>query len=64
MLNYLIVDDEPYICEDLAYELKRILPNDSNLLTANNAAEALQIADEQPIYVAFLDVDMPGMNGL
>lgn len=64
MLNYLIVDDEPYICEDLAYELGRLLPKDSTLLTANNAAEALAIAEKTPIYVAFLDVDMPGMNGL
>lgn len=64
MLNYLIVDDEPYICEDLAWELERILPEGSNLLTANNAKEALVIAEKEPIYVAFLDVDMPGMNGL
>lgn len=64
MLNYLIVDDEPYICEDLAYELKRLLPEDSNLLLAYNAMQALEIMKKTPIYVAFLDVDMPGMNGL
>lgn len=64
VLNYLIVDDEPYICEDLAYELERLLPEDSNLLIANSAAEALEIAEKNPIYVAFLDVDMPVMNGL
>lgn len=64
MLNYLIVDDEPYICEDLAYELEKLLPGDSRLLTANNAMEAIEIAEKNPIYVAFLDVDMPGMNGL
>lgn len=64
MLNYMIVDDEPYICEDLAYELEKLLPEDSRLLTANNATEALEIAEKHPIYVAFLDVDMPGMNGL
>lgn len=64
VLNYLVVDDEPYICEDMVYELKRILPGDSCLLMANNAQEALAIAAQQPIYVAFLDVDMPGMNGL
>lgn len=64
MLNYLIVDDEPFICEDLAYELKHILPEDSHLLLANNASEALELAAQHPIYVAFLDVDMPGMNGL
>ena len=64
VLNYLIVDDEPYICDDLAYELERILPADSKLLIANNAQEAIAIAEKTPVYVAFLDVDMPGMNGL
>lgn len=64
MLNYLIVDDEPYICEDLAYELKRLVPEGSKLLIANNAMEALAIAEKNPIYIAFLDVDMPGMNGI
>ena len=64
MLNYLIVDDEPFICEDLAYELERLLPADSHLLIAYNAMEAIEIAEKNPIYVAFLDVDMPGMNGL
>lgn len=64
MLNYLIVDDEAYICEDLAYELEHILPKNSKLLTANSAAEALKLAESEPIYVAFLDVDMPGMNGI
>ena len=64
MLNYLIVDDEPYICEDLAYELEHLLPADSKLHMANNAQEALAIARTTPIYIAFLDVDLPGMNGL
>lgn len=64
MLNYLIVDDEPYICEDMVYELQRLLPADSHLLTAHNAQEAIALAEAHQIYIAFLDVDMPGMNGL
>lgn len=64
MLHYLVVDDEPYICEDMVYELKRILPKDAHILTANDAQEALRLAAENDVYVAFLDVDMPGMNGL
>ncbi len=61
--TYLIVDDERLARE----ELKSMLKSESNLEIigeASNATEAIQmIHDLQPDLI-FLDIQMPGMNGL
>jgi two-component system, LytTR family, response regulator len=62
-MTYLIVDDERLARE----ELKSMLKSEANLEIigeASNATEAIQmIHDLQPDLI-FLDIQMPGMNGL
>ena len=62
-LSTLIVDDEP-----LALDLmERYVERTPFLLLAgkcSGGAEALQVLAEQRIDVAFMDIQMPGMNGL
>lgn len=65
-MNYLIVDDNPIVVEDLTFELGRIDPN-AVCFPFTNAAAAHQFALSAPpgsIHAALLDIQMPNMNGL
>jgi DNA-binding NtrC family response regulator len=60
-MNILIVDDEPQVAEVLARSLSR---QGHQARVAHSGAEALKVVDEAPPDAMFLDVSMPGMNGL
>ena len=65
--NYkiLLVDDHPAFSEGLSYILRSILGDDSQILKADCAKQALTILAEQPdIDWIFLDYRLPDMNGL
>ena len=62
-MNVLIVDDEPLA----RTRLKRLLAVDKSIVIkaeAANGNEALELAKKYNPDLIFLDVDMPGMNGL
>ncbi|ALQ07575.1 MULTISPECIES: LytR/AlgR family response regulator transcription factor [Pseudoalteromonas] len=62
-MNVLIVDDEPLARSRLI----RLLAHDKSIVVqgeASNGNEALILAKKQTPDLIFLDVDMPGMNGL
>ncbi|MBB1297849.1 LytTR family DNA-binding domain-containing protein [Pseudoalteromonas sp. SR41-7] len=62
-MNVLIVDDEPLARSRLI----RLLAHDKSIVVqgeASNGNEALVLAKKQTPDLIFLDVDMPGMNGL
>ncbi|MBW2276098.1 MAG: sigma-54-dependent Fis family transcriptional regulator [Deltaproteobacteria bacterium] len=61
MKQILIVDDEESIRVSLSALLSR---NGYHVSTATGGAEALDILAEQDIDVAFIDVRMPGMDGI
>jgi two-component system LytT family response regulator len=61
--NYLIIDDERLARE----ELKLLLNNESNLNLvgeASNAMEGIALIKSLRPDLIFLDIQMPGMNGL
>ncbi len=63
MIKILIVDDEPLACE----ELNRLVLADKDCQIAGIAAngeEALRLIESREVDAVFLDIDMPGMNGL
>jgi DNA-binding LytR/AlgR family response regulator len=66
-VNILIVEDEQHSREELEYQLAQLEPN-AKIETAENAQNAwdrLESSDaETPFDVIFLDIQMPGMNGL
>lgn len=62
-MNVLVVDDERAIREGIKRTVDHAFPRLS-VSTAASASEALQILQQTHIQVVFLDIMMPGMNGL
>lgn len=60
----LIADDEPLLRERLAGLLARLWPELRVVAEARNGREAVELFDEHGPQVVFLDVHMPGMNGV
>jgi DNA-binding LytR/AlgR family response regulator len=60
----LIADDEPLLRDQLAAHLARLWPELDVVAQARNGREAVELFDELRPQVAFLDVHMPGMNGV
>lgn len=59
----LLVDDEPLELEQLEYLMKPHFPY-WTFLKATDASTALALAKSQKISIAFLDIQMPGKDGL
>src|SRR4051794_30945611 len=59
----LLVDDEQLAREELAYLLKDF-PEIEILDSASNGLEAVQMIEELEPDLVFLDVQMPGLDGL
>jgi DNA-binding LytR/AlgR family response regulator len=62
-LKVLAVDDEPPALDELAY-LLRADPRIARLHTAPDATEALRILRDHEVDAVFLDIRMPGLDGL
>ena len=62
-LDVLVVDDEGPALADLARQL-RALPETAEVRTAASGHEALRTLAERPFDAVFLDVRMPGVDGL
>ena len=60
----LIADDEPLLRERLAAHLARLWPELQIVAQARNGREAIELFDEHQPKIVFLDVHMPGLNGL
>jgi DNA-binding LytR/AlgR family response regulator len=60
----LIADDEPLLRERLASLLKGLWPELEIVAQARNGREAVEMFEDLQPRVAFLDVHMPGMNGI
>lgn len=60
----LIGDDEPLLRERLRSVLARAWPELAVVAEARNGREAVELFDEHAPQVVFLDVHMPGMNGI
>ena len=64
MPTALVADDEPLLRERLGALLQRLWPELEIVAAARNGREAVELFDEHQPDVAFLDVHMPGMNGI
>jgi len=59
----IIVDDEQLACDELSY-LLREFPDVEVVATAGNGFEAVRLIEEYEPDVVFLDVQMPGLDGM
>ncbi len=64
MTTALIADDEPLLRERLAAHLQRLWPDLQVVGQARNGREAIELFDELAPEIVFLDVHMPGLNGI
>ena len=64
MPTALIADDEPLLRERLCNLLARLWPELQIVAQARNGREAVEMFDEHAPQVVFLDVHMPGLNGV
>jgi DNA-binding LytR/AlgR family response regulator len=60
----LIADDEPLLREHLAALLGRLWPELEVVAQARNGREAVELFERHAPDVAFLDIHMPGVNGV
>ncbi len=62
-IHLLIADDEAPARGELQYILRSLIPQ-AQFFEATNGEEALQSVEREPIQVVFLDINMPGIDGL
>jgi DNA-binding LytR/AlgR family response regulator len=62
--NALIADDEPLLRDSLRSHLSRLWPELQIVAEARNGREAVELFDTHLPQVVFLDVHMPGLNGI
>ncbi len=61
-LSVLVVDDDPLAADLIRSLVSEVVPA-AEIRTASDGEEAIEMFHEQPPEVAFLDLDMPRMNG-
>lgn len=64
MMKLLLVDDEHYVINHLSSLLQRIDCCEVNILKTHSGPQALEIISSSHIDIAFLDINMPQVNGL
>jgi len=62
-ISTVLADDEPLACDELSYLLKDF-PDIEIAGTAHNGLEAVSLIEEMEPDLVFLDVQMPGLDGL
>jgi len=62
-ISTVIADDEPLACDELAYLLKDFADIEV-IAVGRNGLEALELIEEAEPDLAFLDVQMPGLDGM
>lgn len=63
MARVLVVDDEQLIREGSAKVIQDSMPH-AEIVKCGSSAEALEEVQKKPFDVAFLDIEMPNMNGV
>ena len=62
-MRIIAVDDEKLALDALLGSIRKAAP-EAEIYGFNDAAEALDFLEDQPCEVAFLDVEMPEINGV
>lgn len=60
----MITDDEALEREGLEWIIRRAMPGTFRIIHAENGRTAIGLAEEQRPHIIFMDVNMPGIQGL
>lgn len=64
MYKILIADDEGIVCDSLKYIINKDFGSTCSLFFAKNGRQAIETAEQNRPDIAFIDIKMPGINGL
>ena len=64
MYHILLTDDEQIVTDSLAFILEKNFPSQVEVFKASSGSEAINICRSQKIDIIFMDINMPGLNGL
>ena len=64
MYNILLTDDEQIMIDSLTFILNKNFSEQVQLFCATSGTEALEIVAKNQIDIIFMDINMPGLNGL
>lgn len=64
MYQILLTDDEQIVTDSLAFIIEKNFPGQTNIFKAGSGSEAIQICRSNKIDIIFMDINMPGLNGL
>ncbi|MBR0164991.1 MAG: response regulator [Lachnospiraceae bacterium] len=63
-MNILIADDEKNAATSLARSVKKVMGEEARITVVKNGEEVLAVMEDEAFDVLFLDVEMPGLNGI
>ena len=64
MYRILIADDEPIERKVISKKIQEFFPGQTKVFQAENGREAIEIFEREKCDIVFIDIEMPGMNGL
>jgi Response regulator containing CheY-like receiver domain and AraC-type DNA-binding domain len=64
MYRVLLADDEQIVIDSLSFILERNFPGQLEFFTARSGSDAIEICQTNKIDIAFMDINMPGLNGI
>lgn len=64
MYRVLLADDEQIVIDSLTFILERNFPGQLEFLSARSGGDAIGICQANKIDIAFMDINMPGINGI
>lgn len=64
MYNILLTDDEQIVTDSLAFIIEKNFPEQFKIYKAASGTQAVQCCRTNKIDIIFMDINMPGLNGL
>lgn len=64
MFNILVTDDEQIVIDSLSFIINKNFNGETRIFTALSGTEAIEIVMKEKIDIIFMDINMPGLNGL
>lgn len=64
MYSILLTDDEQIVTDSLAFILEKNFPEQFTIYKASSGSEAILVCRQNKIDIIFMDINMPGLNGL